>query len=646
MRKFSLFLGLLIALSPGLHAQLQTPDDEGSSQLVNIKKINKKAKYGAYLIEKQFTFGTGKGLNKTPIVTAFEKGSVEMVSVESKAAMGYLLPYNQFIRLKDYDFSIFYKNNFKSQKYPAERISLTSESIYLDDNYGELYGFTASESGQRARFNYEYEFTDAKYLTREFFHEEMPITKKVISFKVPAWLQFEIQEMNFTGYNIKKDTKKEKDFVIYTYTATNLNKIESEPIDLAKPYYLPHLVLTVRSYTIDQKSYNGMKTIDDMYAWYNLLYRKAANDVSGLKAPLQTIIAGKSTDEEKIKAIYYWVQDNIRYIAFEEGYSGFVPQTVQQVYKNKYGDCKGMANLVTEMLKLAGYDAHFAWIGTKDIPYDRKQVQSLCVDNHAISVLYFKGKTYFIDGTEKYAALGKNAYRIQGKNVLVQDGENYKLETVPAASIADNRIDTKANLALKGDKITGKVSLSFDGEAKNFFHNMYNAIPANKKKDFINGLLELNNKNAEVANVKTSDFKNRDIPILLEADIDISNQLTNVDKLTYTSIDFFPQSITGFLPDDKRQNPINFNDVFVASDHVTLELPATAKAETMPANFSATFKDTKMDAKYTVVKNRITLEKKMEFNTPIILNADFAAYKTFINSIKAYNSNNIVIKSN
>lgn len=131
----------------------------------------------------------------------------------------------------------------------------------------------------------------------------------------------------------------------------------------------------------------------------------------------------------------------------------------------------------------------------------------------------------------------------------------------------------------------------------------------------------------------------------MEADIDISNQLTSVDKLTYTSIDYFPQSITGFVPDDKRQNPIDFNDIFTANDPVTLELPAAAEAESMPADFSAKFKDIKIDAKYTATNNKITLHKKMEFNSPIIYSADFVAYKAFINSIKAFNSNNIVIKT-
>jgi transglutaminase-like putative cysteine protease len=627
-----------------LHAQLQTPDDEGLAQVSNIQKINKKAKYGAYLITREFSFRPGKGLDKKPIVTAREAGQVEMVATENKAAVGYLLPYNQFVALKDYDFGIFYKNGFKSQKYRPQKISLTDDNIYLDDSYGEIYGFTADEAGQRAKFQYQYEYTDAKYLTRLFFNETCPVLKSIIIFKVPSWLQLELQEMNFGGYSIKKEVKKDKDFTTYTYTATNLAMVTGEPLGLARPYYLPHLVVTVRSYTVEQQQYNGLKSIDDMYAWYNLLYNKCQNETGSLKAALPAIIAGKNGDEEKIKAIYYWVQDNIRYVAFEDGYAGFVPQTAQDVYKNKYGDCKGMANLLTELLKLAGFDAHFSWIGTRSIPYDRKTVQSLCVDNHAICVLYLKGKPYFLDGTEKYAAFGSNAYRIQGKNVLVQFGDSYKTETVPAAVVADNRIDTKASLKIKEDLVTGHIAITFDGEAKNYFHNIYNAIPSPKRKDFINGLLELSNRNTKVLNVKTSDFKNRDIPILLEADIEVSNHITKVDSLLYTSIDFFPESISGYVPDEKRQTPVDFDNVFLATDNITLELPVNTKPATLPQSFTASFKESNMDAAYNVQGNKIVLTKKMAFGTPIIYKTDFEAYKKFIAGIKDYNTNNITIK--
>ncbi len=642
-RSLSVLLSITL-LSLSSAAQLQTSDEEGLGQIAALKKLNKKARYGAYLIEKELSFSTGKGITGSPVVTAQEAGKVEMVSIENKVNVGYLLPYNQFVKLTDYDFGIFYKNKFKSQKYPPVKVSLTDESIFMDDNYGQVYGFEAAESGQRCRFVYNYEYTDAKYLTRLFFHETFPVKETHISFKVPSWLELEILEKNFAGYKVKKEIKKEKQYNVYTYTAENLPGIRQEPASLARPYYLPHLVITVRSYTVGQQKMNGFKSLDDMYNWYNFLYRKAANQPEVLKAQVTQLLQGKTSDEEKVKALYYWVQDNIRYVAFEEGYAGFVPQTVQEVYKNKYGDCKGMANLLTEMLKLAGYNAHFAWIGTREIPYDRTEVQSLCVDNHAICVLYLKGNTYFLDGTEKYAPFGRNAYRIQGKNVLVQDGDKYKVEKVPPAVPAENLISTKASLVLKGNKITGHVTMTFDGESRSFFHYIYNNIPAPKRKSFITRLVELQNGNTEATNIKTSDFKDRDIPLVLEGDIEISNQVTQVDKLCYTSIDFFPGTFSGFIPDDERQNPIDMDHVFLANDEVTLELPANAKMQAAPANFQSSFNNNSMDASYTTVGNKIVLKKKMSLTSPVINNADFAGWKAFLNKIREFNRSNVTIK--
>jgi hypothetical protein len=646
MRQLTLNLFFLLGACLPLCAQLQTADGEGASQAAALKKINKKAKYGAYLIEKEVNFGSGKGINGSPVVTATEKGRVEMASIENKAFVGYMLPYNQFVRLTDYDFEIFYANRFRSQKYPPQRISLTDDAIFFDDNFGQVYGFQANEAGQRCRFSYNYEYTDAKYLTRVFFHQGIPIRQSSISFKVPSWLELDIIEKNFANYKIKKDVKKEKNFTSYTYTADNLSGIKQEPSSLARPYYLPHLVITVRGFTVNQKKYDGFRTLDHMYEWYNFLYKKADNKPDEIKGIVNQLLQGKSNDIDKIKALYYWVQDNIRYIAFEEGYSGFIPQTVQEVYKNKYGDCKGMANLLTEMLKLAGFDAHFAWIGTREIPYDRKEIQSLCVDNHAISVLYHQGKTYFLDGTEKYAQLGKNAYRIQGKNVLVQHGDTYKVEEVPPAVMEENQMQTRANLALKGNKITGHVTMTFDGEAKSFFHYIYNNIPATKRKDFINNLLKLNGNNTEATNVKTSDFKNRDIPIVLEGDIEISNQVTQVENLCYTSIDFFPGTIVDFIPDEERQNPIDIDHVFVASDEVTLELPAKAKAQSLPPTFQSAFNNNSMEASYATNANKIVLKKKMQLSAPVIQNNQFGEWKSFLNKIKEFNRNNITIQLN
>ncbi|GGH81044.1 hypothetical protein HNQ91_005450 [Filimonas zeae] len=644
MKRTTVGLFCCLWLSTATLAQYQAADDEGVLAASFLKKLDKKAKYGAYDISKEISFGTAKGLNDLPVVTAEEKGTVEMVALENRAVVGYMVPDNTFARLKDYDFEIFYKNTFRSQKYPPEKVSLTDESVYLDDNYGLFYGFRAEESGTRCRFKYITEYKDGKYLSRVFFHQSFPVKSTSMSFRIPDWLQLEIAEKNFEGYNFKKTTKKEKGYTIYKYEADNLSGVKHEPYSLAMPYFLPHLIITVRAYTINKKQYNGFKGPDDMYAWYNYLYKKADNKPETIKTVVDQLTKGKGSDEEKIRSLYYWVQDNIRYIAFEEGYAGFIPQSVQEVYKNKYGDCKGMANLLSAMLKEAGFDAHFAWIGTRDLPYDRTEVQSMCVDNHAICVLYHKGTTYFLDGTEKYQPLGRNAYRIQGKKVLVEHGDTYKIEAVPEAKASENSHNTLATLTLQNDKITGHVKVSFDGATSSLFHYIYNNTPTNRRKDFINSLLQFNNKNAEVTNVRTSDFKNRDSAIVIEGDVDLAEQVTTVENRYYTNIDFFPGTITRFIPDDKRKTPIDINAVYTSNDEITLQLPAGGKALSLPKSFTSEFMKNTMQASYETQGNKITLHKTMVINNPVVNRSEFTDWKNFLNRIKAFNKSNLSVQ--
>jgi len=108
-----------------------------------------------------------------------------MVAIDDHVVIGHLIDFNQFVKVKDYDFEVYYKNNFKSQKYPPEKVSITDDGIFLDDSYGLFYGFKADEAGQRCRFKYQYEYSDAKYLTRIFLTTVFLLSKKPFPLKYP-----------------------------------------------------------------------------------------------------------------------------------------------------------------------------------------------------------------------------------------------------------------------------------------------------------------------------------------------------------------------------------------------------------------------------------------------------------------------------
>ena len=362
----------------------------------------------------------------------------------------------------------------------------------------------------------------------------------------------------------------------------------------------------------------------------------AGNEKDKLQPLLTKITQGKTTDLDKIKAIYYWVQDNIRYIAYEDGYSGYIPASVQEVASKKYGDCKGMANLLTELLKSAGYDAHFTWIGTRALPY-KQSMPALCVNNHAISVLYFQGKEYFLDATENYVAFGENAYRIQGKEAMIAKGTSFDIKLVPLTTGKEHKVSMKADLNLSNDILSGKVKVELTGNERTDFHQAYQDLPINSQQEFLNGFLEFGNDNIQAANIKTSDLKNRELPVSIEGDVDLSNSVTTISGDKYMSIDFFPKTLERYLPDEKRVNGYDFDYVLTYEDEISLTVPNDKKFVDIPAKLDINNEGYEFKGEYTVVGNKIVLKKLLTIKNSIIKTSDFENWKKFLESIKEFN---------
>jgi hypothetical protein len=367
------------------------------------------------------------------------------------------------------------------------------------------------------------------------------------------------------------------------------------------------------------------------------------NKPDELKAKVTELTKGKTTDQDKVKSIFYWVQDNIRYIAFEDGLAGFIPASAQDVFKSKYGDCKGMANLMTEMLKIAGLESYMTWIGTRHIPYDYS-LPSLAVDNHCISTVILGGKEYFLDGTEKYIPFGDYAWRIQGKEVLIGKGDKYDVKKVPVLDKEKSKILTQTTFQLKDNVLKGHVKVTLTGEQRTSFHQYYHELPTDEKKKMIQRFLEFGNKNLVVNAVKTSDLNNREIPVVVEGDIDLSNYIITEDKEVYVGIDFFPENLRGINPDEKRQQDYALHSAYVAQDETELILPAGYKVASMPAAISEKNEDYEATGSYTSKDNKVIFKKTLSFNSGRIRKADFENWKNFVKKLKDFNSNLILVK--
>lgn len=636
-----------------LPALLLTPlfspaqSDEDIYEANRLKKVFTEDRVVATLVEEEFSFDRGRNEDKLPVVTATRNTGINFLSLRETAGIQYYDFYNSFTRISSFKQLEKMKGMFGVKKnynvgYAIDR-SASSSDYFSDDSRVKFFNIGFAGYGDATRVETEKKYLDSKYLTSVYFHSFYPAKEKIIRVKVPDWLELDIREFNFADYKVTRQKTTEKNLTVYTYKLQNLPAIKNENRAIGIAYQFPHLMFVVKSYQYDGKKEKGFGDAGDLYGWYNYLYKKTVNKPEEFSAKVTELIRGKSTDIEKVKAIFYWVQDNIRYIAFEDGLAGFIPAAAQDVYKSKYGDCKGMANLITEMLKLAGFEAHMTWIGTRHIPYDYS-LPSLAVDNHCISTVVIGGKEYYLDGTEKYIPFGDYAWRIQGKEVLIGKGEQYEVKKVPLMDIEKSRILTQTSFQLKDNVLKGHVKATLTGEQRTRFHQYYHDLPNHEKKKVIQRFLEFGNKNLVVSNVKTSDLGNREIPVVVEGDIDLSNYIITEDKEIYLGIDFFPEDLRGLLPDKDRQQDYVLSSGYVSQDETELLLPAGYKVVALPSPIDEKNQDYAVTASYTTKDNKVMFRKTLAFPTGRIRKADFENWKKFTEKLKDFNSTLLLIR--
>lgn len=468
-------------------------------------------------------------------------------------------------------------------------------------------------------YNYEVEkkYEDVKYFTALYFNDEFPVLKKQIIITVPEWLTIELKEFNFNSTVTKTQTKDAKNNTIYTFTLTNVPAIFKEEDAPGRSYLYPHILLIAKSFKLKDKEITLFNSTADLYKWYKSLIDLMKDDPSVMKNKVDELTATAKTDEEKIKNIYYWVQDNIRYIAFEDGIAGFKPDESNHVYDNKYGDCKGMANLIKQMLKLAGFDARLTWIGTKHIAYDYK-TPSLAVDNHMICCLLFKGKKYFLDGTEKFNSLGEYAERIQNKEVMIEDGEKFIIEKIPLGSHEANKETFTANLTIENEKVKGNCFKNYLGESRAQFLYIYNNFKSDKKSETLDNYLSKSDKNIHVNNVKTSDLKNRDIKLSIAYAVDVENKVSSFDNEMYIDLEFMNEFKNFELKDRKTDYQFDFKKNFESI--ITLAIPAGYKVSKLPTDLIV--KENNFDIAITFLKTDKEIIYKKSF---IFKNAEIKA---------------------
>lgn len=585
--------------------------------------------------------------------------------------------------------------DLKTNKYYDPLYLITdysSDGIFYSDAKMAYWENHATTVGTPIHLRYRKKIKDVKYLGSVYFHEGYPQKEKVISIEIPSWLTVDILEMNFDGYAITKSSKKvvmddlvevngkgkapkkEKSKVkpdkikIVTYTIKDLNAYKKETNAVGPAYNLPHIIILCKNldeklakpYAMKEKKVKKENTkkvskndpvevkrrrqqgnykkqlvanLDDLYQWYNEIVSLTKNDttITGKKA--REITVGCKTKKEKMEKVFYWVQDNIRYVAFEDGLAAFKPEPCQEVLANRYGDCKGMANLLKNMLTSVGIDAHITWIGTKHIPYDYR-IPSVIVDNHMICTVFLDGKTYFLDGTEDYIGIEDYAHRIQGKPVLIANGSTFLIDTVPDLPVERNLVSRTAGFRIEQDKLVGLVTEVLKGEPKTQLIWAVNNLPGEEKEKAYYRYLRESYHYILPDSIKASDITNRTADFKLDYKLTLKNHVLRKGNSVFVNPDY-SYELENKKVDTARIFDLEFSHKINMDINYMIQIPSGYQVAFMPPRIEINNPEFYLLVSYTREGNIVRYVKKLQVKKGVITKANFLAWNNMLYQLQS-----------
>lgn len=536
------------------------------------------------------------------------------------------------------------------RKIPAEitleRRDNKSSSIFHDDYAKKKIVFRNLEPGSRKIYKYSKSFKDPGLLGIVDFADNLPIENVTVNVVVDKNVEVGYQLINTRDQEFNFSTSEKKGKKLMTWSMSNTKTPKYETGVRGWLHLVPHLVLYVKNYDEGAGRKNLLGNANLLFDYYSNfvsdLNKNFDQDLINLTKDLTDSI---NLESDKVKAIYYWVKDHIRYIAFESGYEGFIPRQATQVFKSRYGDCKDMASIITAMSKIAGIDSVFiSWVGSREIPYKYSEVPTPAADNHMIAVYINNGTYTILDATDKESPFGLPTAFIQGKEAMIKTSEKeYVIYEVPTVKSEVNEIKEQIVFNLENDKILGQGEVQSYGLDRSDFLNNLTDIDQIQRKNIIKNRIEIGNNKFNLTSFEEKNTNNKDLPYIIDYQFELDNYVVIYDDNLFVNLCLQKFPYLEMLEDDRQSE---YNIDYTKYHNVTsiFKIPKGYNLDYIPKDFE--IKDTNLDfsVKYLNEKNSITVKYQLKIKNITVKAHDAPNWNKNIKTIKEHLNETVSLK--
>ncbi len=471
-------------------------------------------------------------------------------------------------------------------------------------------------------------FWDEFYFNR--FH---PIKHIRYSLLVPDGFKFQHRTQNMPD---KPQVSKTADGTMYTWSLSDEASIGYEygmPIlrDVAKMLFISSI--PDWQYLVD---------------WYLDLAHTKTRISYEVRETVHELFQGqdKISEEEKIRTIYNYITENIRYSSIPFRQSGLIPQKARDVLVSKIGDCKDVATLAIAMLKEAGIKANYVLVNTRDEGVKPNPLPSIDF-NHCIAGVETQQGIKYLDLTAYNYPLGTvPEMDVHSFSLLIKKGMTAP-EHLDAQKFLPKRVTRKSTVIVRQDNsILVTTDVVRSGSITAAIRRAYREKNQEERKKSMAATLARDFPDVKLLSLQVGDIQKLTPEVKYSYTFEVPKYCNEAGQFKFMQIPWTDRLKTDRgLAYDSRNYDYQFwpwADEFIQEIELKLpqgfspvDLPEKISLHCKVADFKMTFKfsDGVIRAKRTLIHKKGIIEIK-----------EYAEFKKFYNAVMAEDNRQILLK--
>ncbi len=209
-------------------------------------------------------------------------------------------------------------------------------------------------------------------------------------------------------------------------------------------------------------------TWTDFRAWYQEAVRGFTSPDDQVKRLAAELTKGKTTRDQKLKALFDFVADDIRYVNYVSG-EWWLPNRPQQLLARREGDCDDKAILLITLLRAVGIEAQEVMVQTRETGQPSVLLAknaAVPLFDHGIAFLPGPNGGTYLDATSPQSRLGPLPSMDARARALRMDAGTAEIVELPKSSPEDHGSSVSWTIALHPDgsgDLTGEETHVGDG---------------------------------------------------------------------------------------------------------------------------------------------------------------------------------------